>query len=390
MIQKSLSDISPSDITALIGAAPEGRTLEYKRSLPGTADQDKREFLADVSSFANTLGGDIIFGVSESEGLPTAVVGLPAVDIDTEILRLESLIRTGVAPRIQHHFARVACGPAQVLVLRVDRSWLGPHRVTFRGHDKFYARSSAGKYDLDVAELRTAFLRTDVAAAIREFREQRLIEIGGRRTPVPLRDAPARLVLHFLPVDAFANGHAVDLSPIYQEPSKMPPIMARSWTHRITLEGVATYCGLQGGAVSYVHLYRSGVLEVVTTETLINPRMPDDEGNVCRIPSVLFERELLRDLHSKLTLQSALGVAPPIYVFLSLLGVRGYRMTTGDSSDLGEEIDRDALLLPETVVESFPVDVSRTFRSVIDLVWNACGFRGSPNFDSNGSWRQPR
>jgi len=31
-----------------------------------------------------------------------------------------------------------------VLVVRSERSWIGPHRVVLKGHDKFYARNSAG------------------------------------------------------------------------------------------------------------------------------------------------------------------------------------------------------------------------------------------------------
>ena len=36
----------------------ERRRLEYKRALPGGTDDEKKEFLADTSSFANAAGGD--------------------------------------------------------------------------------------------------------------------------------------------------------------------------------------------------------------------------------------------------------------------------------------------------------------------------------------------
>jgi hypothetical protein len=41
----------------------EGRQLDYKEQLPISSDDDKREFLGDVTSFANTAGGDLIYGV---------------------------------------------------------------------------------------------------------------------------------------------------------------------------------------------------------------------------------------------------------------------------------------------------------------------------------------
>ncbi|MCK5240903.1 ATP-binding protein [bacterium] len=43
----------------------ESRTIEYKESLPGNSDQDKREFLADISSFANAAGGDLLYGITK-------------------------------------------------------------------------------------------------------------------------------------------------------------------------------------------------------------------------------------------------------------------------------------------------------------------------------------
>lgn len=56
-------------------AVSEGRTIDYKRELPGNSDGDKKEFLADVSSFANTSGGDLILGVDENAGVPIQITG---------------------------------------------------------------------------------------------------------------------------------------------------------------------------------------------------------------------------------------------------------------------------------------------------------------------------
>jgi len=64
MIQKQIDAISKSDIDELIANSDnESKTLEHKQELPGNSDKDKKEFLADVSSFANASGGDILYGV---------------------------------------------------------------------------------------------------------------------------------------------------------------------------------------------------------------------------------------------------------------------------------------------------------------------------------------
>ena len=50
MIPKALAEITAQDLTALVEAShPEGRTIDYKRELPGNSDDDKRNFLYDVT-----------------------------------------------------------------------------------------------------------------------------------------------------------------------------------------------------------------------------------------------------------------------------------------------------------------------------------------------------
>ena len=140
-----------------------------------------------VSAFANTAGGDLLLGVEAVEGVATALPGLDLDNPDGETLRLENMIRDGLEPRLP----RVEVCPVKiaehryVLVVRVPRSWIAPHRV--RKNRQFYARNAAGAYPLDVGELRAAFTMSEtVAARIRDFRTYRLARIHGRETPVGL------------------------------------------------------------------------------------------------------------------------------------------------------------------------------------------------------------
>jgi predicted HTH transcriptional regulator len=95
VFNKELNSILERDLLDLISSqTAEGRTLEYKRDLPGRADAEKKEFLADISSFANTSGGDLIYGIEESQGIPTSIVGLNGADMDAEKLRLDGMAIT--------------------------------------------------------------------------------------------------------------------------------------------------------------------------------------------------------------------------------------------------------------------------------------------------------
>src|SRR2546423_9625998 len=95
-----LQTISEGDLRALIeGVAAESLTIEYKRDSYGTDDRSKVEFLADVSSLANTRGGDLIIGIDATAGVPTELSPLTA-DADAERLRFEQMARSGLEPRI--------------------------------------------------------------------------------------------------------------------------------------------------------------------------------------------------------------------------------------------------------------------------------------------------
>ena len=188
MIDRPIRDIAKADVDRLIeNKVHEERTIEYKEALPGSADKDKREFLADVSSFANAAGGDLLYGVKADKGVPTEAIGCKFDERD--VLRLESVIRDCVQPRILGMQMVPISGFPQgsVLLVHVPASWYGPHMVTFDKWTRFYTRSSAGKSRMDITEIRAAFLGSEaLPEKIRQFRLERIGRIAADETPVRL------------------------------------------------------------------------------------------------------------------------------------------------------------------------------------------------------------
>lgn len=165
-------EITAERLRALVaGKVFERQTLEYKRQIHGDESSEIREFLADVSSFANSAGGDIIYGVVEEDGIPLRLCGAGIEDenIDGAILRLDSQIRDGIEPRIPD----VRIMPVSLrtgawcVVIHVPPSRHAPHRVIFRDHGHFYARDKCGRYRMNVDQLRDQFLRN--AGPLREY-----------------------------------------------------------------------------------------------------------------------------------------------------------------------------------------------------------------------------
>lgn len=389
MIAKSIDQITEGDLQSLVdNSVLERKTIEYKQSLPGKSDSDKKEFLADVSSFANASGGDLIYGIIQEKdtGFPKQLVGLEIENVDHQILRLESMIRDGIEPRIPSvNTWPISLSNSKVaLIIRVSRSWISPHRVSFKGHDKFYSRSSNGKYPLDVSELRVAFnLSETITERIRKFRENRISKIFANETPVPFYDN-AKIVLHLIPITSFALTQNYAAEKIASHHGKLTPMVCSGWNYRHSLDGFLTYCtGRSGKTHSYVQIFRNGIIEAVEG-LLLKP-----QGDELVIPGLAYEQELVKALPDYLSVFKALNVGLPIFVFLTLVGVKGYSMAFDRRYWRWEvyTINREVLFLPEVVMKNYEDRLEDILKPIFDSVWNTCGFPRSLNYDDKGKWR---
>src|SRR5258708_11075903 len=284
IFNKSLESITEQDIQELINSQfnaqkAERRTVEYKQALPGGTDDNKKEFLADVSFYANGAGGDLLFGIEEQAGIPTKLAGVQLADVEEQKLRLENMLRDGIAPRLPRadiHPVSLSSKPGHyVLLLRIQKSWLSPHRVIFKDHGHFYSRNSGGKYRLDVTELRTAFeLSGTTAERIRDFRAERLSRIGaGEETPAPLDEQASKLVLHMIPFNAFSTSVSLDLRHLndaLKGPFLKPLIVCDLESDidmRFNIDGLVRSNRCEGvnpnSTYAHTQVFRNGIIETL-------------------------------------------------------------------------------------------------------------------------------
>lgn len=387
MIPKQFDEITKADIDALLATGVlEGRTIEYKLTLPGNADQDKKESLADISSFANAAGGDLLYGVAAEKGLPTAIPGVDTANADAEIQRLDSMIQAGIEPRIPGVRIKAITGFPQgpILLVRIPQSWTSPHMVTFKGTSRFHTRNSAGKYQMDVTEIRAAFLMAEaIPERIRRFRDGRLSKIVASETPLPMDSGP-KMILHLLPVSSFSKPTAVDVLAVMRNCVQLPAMGALGCSGRMNLDGCVTYDqqGNDGPCYAYAQLFRSGAIEAVDGITLV-------VGNEPGIPNIAYEKEVIRVTEAYLKLLRQLGIEPPIIVMLSMIGVKGLKMILGPRYSFLRRVpvmDRDMLLLPEVLLEDFDKEPATILRPIFDAVWQSAGLAGSANYNKDGKW----
>jgi hypothetical protein len=390
MIAKNLADIVAADIEALVtNAASESTTLEFKRDLPGGGDEAKREFLADTSALANSAGGDILFGIDEQEGAAATITGIGITDTDAELLRLGNILNSGLEPRIRYSPLVIQCASGSVLLLRIEKSWNGPHRVIYRGYDRFFGRTATGKYPLDVQQLRRAFVENNtVAERLRAFRAERMASIIANMTPVAM-DAGPKFVFHLFPFEAFSS------EPQYDVNQQLPindfrPLSGGGWGHRLTLEGkLVSATQSVGASASYMHLYRNGVIELVDA-WLLSRVLPNTTQRF--IPAAYFEQYIFEGAERGIRLLQQIGANGPIAIAVTLtntkgmvIGVDSWRYETQQSPVLN-----DHLFLPEAILTELKTPIFPVVKPLIDLVWNACGMPSSLHFDADGNRLQLR
>ena len=322
MIPVRIEEIDRAALDALIdNAEPEGKTIEYKQELPGKADGDIARLIAAVTSFANTDGGDLLLGVKADKGVPEDLPGIEIEDLDGEKLRLAHMLLNGVEPRLPRVDIREieTAKNRYVFVIRVPASWTGPHRV--KRTSKFHGRTSGGRYELDVEELRRAFAMSEtITDRIREFRLERIARIESHQTPVPLVKT-GYMVVHVVPLSAVRATTGIDMTDLNARTNQMRPMEASGgWSNRINLDGLVT-CTMRPPDLSYAYtqMFRSGAAEGVLA-------LNDDDESRVALASETFEYETADFVTRYLKVAENLEIEPPFYGFLSFVGVQGCRL----------------------------------------------------------------
>ncbi len=396
MIPKPFEALDRVDIENLVAEGrAERRTLEYKEKLPNLGlEQDKYEFLFDVCSFANASGGDILYGVKDKRdadgkptGIPESSPGVSVPNADAAILQLTQVVRSSIDPKIPGFQMKAIPGFASgpVVLARIPRSYVSPHLVR---NDKqwlrFYSRGSNGKQLLDVGEIRSAFtLQASLGERVRHFRDERLARIVADDTPMAVRPGP-RTVLHLLPIAALdAPPLQVDVAAIASRMSVFPHHTV-SPNNRFNFDGLLYYTPPSGREPCpiYLQVFRNGAIEVVETRMVSNK--PGWERTLAISP---WEKSLIDTLTDCLHLQREIGITPPIFMLLSLLGVNGHHVPHGTFGQTAAAIDRDTLLLPDVLLDDYPTDVDVKMMTMFNAIWQASGWPKCRNQDGHGRWK---
>ena len=152
---KPLQDLEFADIEWLkLNQICESQILDYKEQL---LKDDK--LLKQVSAFANTQGGFLIFGIKETGkgGYPEEILGINKKQINKE--RIEQIVLGNIHPRLNVKIKAVDHqDPSKaIVVIQIPSSYLKPH-MNEQGN-KFYRRYEFEALPMTETEVNDAYKR---------------------------------------------------------------------------------------------------------------------------------------------------------------------------------------------------------------------------------------
>ena len=169
-----VDDLAAEHIHGLVsGGIQEEFDLDFKATLYGRGDSDRRALAGDVAAMANTAGGLVVIGVEEdAQARATAA---PGVEItDGEIGRIRQVVASLTAPMPHLDIIPVAdqaLGDGHgFLVIAVPRSTGAPHAVLVNDALRYPRRNGATTRYLSEAEVATAYRERLVGLAEQEQR----------------------------------------------------------------------------------------------------------------------------------------------------------------------------------------------------------------------------
>jgi len=300
---------------------------------------------------------------------------------------MRQILESGAEPRILGlQFRCVQSASGYVLIVRVPKSFDGPH-CFFEGNSRrFLIRSGTHTTDLDYSQLRAAFDRSQSAIErVRNLRIRRVREIEAGATWRPMLAGPIALV-QVIPISSIDGRSRIDVASLFNGDYLQFRPEARRWSgasRTLNLDGLVVHQGISGGTeTTYVQVFRTGMIESLRfAGALLSKDMI--------VPSRVVAEFSRGAIGASLSALKNLEVAGPAIVGLSLQNLGQYAFAVGGnrSFDSGRS-DRQSIVVPEVWVnsiESFDT-LDDIVRNLLDVLWQSFDFEKCDGYDSAGKW----
>ncbi len=155
MLEKHPDTMTDSEIYQIIDSwvrtkTPESIFIDYKRELRFNNEKEKINLGKDISSFANTKGGCLLYGVDEdkhskdSAPVPKEYYGIDKIERD--LIDIENILNSIISPPLPE--LRIRRIPLEhnvgkfVYLIWHPKSWIAPHMVSGFKNNRYYKRGN--------------------------------------------------------------------------------------------------------------------------------------------------------------------------------------------------------------------------------------------------------
>jgi hypothetical protein len=190
---KPLKEIVEQDIQNLVDdQIEESAHLDYKREVDFSSS-GKKELAKDISAFANSGGGVILYGIEEKKnehGIPVPVSPIHGIESSIDRERIENVALNSISPRVQMSIRRIELSrdPSRsVLILFMPASLQAPHMLTKGGDNRYYKRVNFSSVPMEEYEVRLLFQKNiqmrEEASRIEQSKDNCLRDLNNDGSP---------------------------------------------------------------------------------------------------------------------------------------------------------------------------------------------------------------
>lgn len=377
-----IDSINKETIESLINNVSESTHIDFKREYHINEEQ-KKELLADVVSFATTAGGDIIYGISEIEGMAQSIIPIKIPNIDQFKLSLSNTIRDCIEPRINFHIHDIHYEDKFIIILRIFKLFPGPPMLIYKNSSKFYRRSSAGKYPMNYLEIKNSFLLTSTVNDIfKKFRDNRVNHF----LSAVERNNPSNPFMLFYLYPLNENNFDINSISEMEISNAIRPYEFGGGDFNYNIEGFQIYSHSEADGQNNLNqsqLFYNGAVE------FYNDRLFRRRTDTNKILINIFHLEnfVIKNFLKIFKFYVKQSIFPPYIVNLCFINVKNSRAITEDFHSIDSKTNyRDNLIFREFLIHpssETPIDY---LKPVLDDFWRAYGISKSSSFDHQGKF----
>ena len=351
----------------------EDRTIEYKSELNLKDQEKKSEFLKDITAFANSSGGIIIYGLSEEQGCPVDFHYLQG-DRDQILQQVTNICRDNISPRLifDHYVIENPDNSSEFLLLiQVRKSWNSPHMINM-GSPKFYRRANGVTNPMDVFEIRDSFSEnSDFFEKAEKWHLERCQMILAGETSINERiRSKTLLIMHLISLGSFSRRLEIDLNDFYKDVIQMDPSLTSRYdskTDNYNYDGIILSDYLDIDRHSYYQFFRQGRIE------LVQPFATTHAGFDLR----KMQSDITSWIEKQLKFLISKAGLLPVILYTSLVNCNDMSIYK-PSYDDPLKLNKEEYNLEGVIFEEFDDNVEKLIDRIFLPIWNSVGMRAAP------------